>query len=97
VRDRDQFATSDARSAIPASDRLNRYASDTASDEMAAVSAARVYFSRPPESRVNLHGWRSTGNPSEEIGSLFNPYWQVRLVDLPADTQRQRIRQAAGF
>lgn len=98
TRPRDRFTTSDARSAIPASDRLNRYPSDVASDEMAAVSASRVYFARPPEHRVNLHGLATTGNPGvEEIGSLFNPYWQVRLIDSPADVQAQRIRQATGF
>ncbi len=98
VRDRDQFATSDARSGIPAADRLNRYPSDTAGDEMAAVSASRVYFARPPGSPVNIFGLRRTGNPDiQEIGSLFNPYWQVRLVDSRPDVERQRIRQAMGF
>jgi hypothetical protein len=98
VRHRRDFRTTDARSDIPAAGRLGEYASDTAGDVMAAVSTARIYFARPPAHSVNR--WRD-GEPgagySEEIGSLFNPYWQVRLVDRPQDVASQRVRQAGGF
>ena len=39
---------------------------------MAAVSMAEVYFSRPPQA-----------NEREEYASLYSPYWQVRLAEVP--------------
>lgn len=44
---------------------------------IAAVSSAQVYYSRPR----TLFG-RADGK--RELGNLFEPYWQVRLVDTPA-------------
>jgi hypothetical protein len=41
-----------------------------------ALSAAEVYFRRPPDAP-----------PRREYASLFNPYWQVRLV-APSPSQR---------
>lgn len=43
-----------------------------ASDSMASLSTAEVYFKRPEPLYVN-------GSTKTEYGSLFNPYWQVRL------------------
>jgi hypothetical protein len=43
-----------------------------ASDSMASISTAEVYFKRPEPLYVD-------GSKKEEYGSLFNPYWQVRL------------------
>jgi hypothetical protein len=45
---------------------------------ISAVSSAQVYFSRPRELFARDDGKR-------ELGSLFEPYWQVRLVDTPTD------------
>jgi hypothetical protein len=42
-----------------------------------ALSAAEVYFRRPPDAA-----------PRTEYASLFNPYWQVRLI---APTAAQRL------
>jgi hypothetical protein len=54
---------------------LDHFAGDT-NPHLWALSAAEVYFSRPP------------GAPARtEYASLFNPYWQVRLV---APTVAQR-------
>ncbi len=39
---------------------------------MAAVSMAEVYFRRPPQS-----------NERVEYASLYSPYWQVRLAEVP--------------
>ncbi|MGE0310601.1 MAG: hypothetical protein AB7P21_03120 [Lautropia sp.] len=39
---------------------------------MAAVSVAEVYFRRPPQS-----------NERTEYASLYSPYWQVRLAEVP--------------
>ncbi|MDG2536115.1 pilus assembly protein TadG-related protein [Dyella jiangningensis] len=46
-------------------------------DSMTAMSTAQVYFSRPRELFANVIDSR------RELGSLFSPYWQVRLVDTP--------------
>jgi hypothetical protein len=71
TRAADQTRTSDARAQVPASARLNRYAARPASSVYAGVSASQAYFSRPTP--------RADGNT--ELASLFNPYWQVRLID----------------
>lgn len=55
---------------------LNNFqAAPAGGDEFVAVSASEVFFER---SGSNAYG-ASLGKP-KEIGSLFNPYWQVRLV-----------------
>jgi len=43
-----------------------------ASDSMASLSTAEIYFKRPQPLYVG-------GSVKTEYGSLFNPYWQVRL------------------
>jgi hypothetical protein len=49
-------------------------------DRVSALSAAEVYFKRPVP--------RDAGDPFQtEYPSLFNPYWQARLVE-PSITQR---------
>lgn len=58
-------------------------------DKMTAISTAQVYFNRPPSHslfrRVVPKAWN--GNPVAdnqlEMGSLFSPYWQARLVETP--------------
>ena len=47
---------------------------------MGAVSAAEVYFRRPPQADMRT-----------EFASLYSPYWQVRLAPVPDD-----FRQAAA-
>jgi hypothetical protein len=47
---------------------------------MGAVSAAEVYFRRPPQSALRT-----------EYASLYSPYWQARLAPVPDD-----FRQAAA-
>ncbi|ULQ47132.1 pilus assembly protein TadG-related protein [Flagellatimonas centrodinii] len=47
-----------------------------------AVAKAEVYFMRP----TDLDGWRRADN-RVEYGNLYNPFWQVRLVDL-SDTEK---------
>lgn len=71
VRSRSQTRTSDARSEIGASDTLNAYRGRPAGDTYAAVSGSEVFFQRPQQ-RADGQG---------ELASLFNPYWQVHLVD----------------
>ncbi len=47
---------------------------------MGAVSAAEVYFRRPPQAAMRT-----------EYASLYSPYWQVRLASVP-----ENFRQAAA-
>ena len=86
TRARDQIATPEGRSAIrqaddPAGARPNvaAYQSDLSGGEMMASAAVEVWFARPPGQEENAWG-RAQGKPVE-LPSLFNPYWQVRLVD----------------
>jgi len=72
-----QTLTSEARAQVrpdrPADEalRLNRYAGQPAQGVYAGVSASQAFFERPSA--------RADGNA--ELASLFNPYWQVRLID----------------
>lgn len=52
-------------------------------DHIRAVATGQVYFNRPHEySRFARKVWgRADGK--YEMGSLFSPYWQARLVDTP--------------
>lgn len=78
-RSRSEMQVSGARSEIRASNHLNAYEVETAGgEEMVAVSTAEVFFKRDGEARDNAYG-RGVGKP-QEVGSLFNPFWQVRLV-----------------
>lgn len=72
-----QTLTSEARAQVrpdrPADEalRLNHYAGQPAQGLYAGVSASQAFFERPSA--------RADGNA--ELASLFNPYWQVRLID----------------
>jgi hypothetical protein len=81
--------TSEGRSAFHKTARLNSYAASPAGgNELVALSASEVFFERPETyehcadnsfaRRDNCYG-RSKGTPAE-LGSLFNPYWQVHLI-----------------
>ena len=52
-----------------------------ASSSMASISSAEVYFQRPTFIQELIVGTHKR----EEYGSLFNPYWQVRLKETPKD------------
>ncbi len=79
-----QARTSDGTSVIKNTSRLNPYKSDAAESsltgkpEMTQIATSEVFFQRPPAERNNVFGTKS-GKPNE-LGSLFNPYWQVRLA-----------------
>jgi len=49
-------------------------------NRMSALSSAQVYFDRPRSLFPRADGKR-------ELGSLFSPYWQARLVDTPNKTR----------
>lgn len=93
-RQKTQTRTSEGRSSIRSTPRLNAYvAAPAGGDEFVAVSASEVFFERPPAERDNRYG-RTLGKP-REIGSLFNPYWQVRLIHSPASIRKAQTLQGA--
>lgn len=98
VRAKDQLRTTDGNNGqirTRSDSRIGAYDSAVASGEMAAVSGSEVFFQRPIDQTDNNFG-RSLGKP-RELGSLFNPYWQVRLIDSDAGTQWLRQGVAAPF
>ncbi len=92
-RARSQLRTSDSASQITSTSdsRINAYQSQVAKGEMAAVATSEVFFERPLAQRHNRYG-ASQGLPLE-LPSLFNPYWQVRLIHSQTDVLGQQIRQ----
>lgn len=60
------------------------------SDQLTAVSKARVSFDRPQRSPPNdftaVGLWRP--DRAREYGSLFSPYWQARLKDFSSNEKR---------
>jgi hypothetical protein len=98
-RDVSQTMTSEGRSAIKQSSSpshslgLNDYhALPAGGTEMVAVGASEVYFQRPPnQDKNNVYG-QKIGKPNE-IGSLFNPYWQVHLVGSDSAVRKAQAMQ----
>ena len=66
-------------SIIKPTGRLDLYAGNHARGISAATSSVEVYFERP-DGNNQLTG-------KEEYGSLFNPYWQVRLAPVSGATR----------
>ncbi|MDQ6679428.1 MAG: hypothetical protein M3Y67_00485 [Pseudomonadota bacterium] len=93
-RDVSQTATSEGRSAIRTTPRLNAYqAKPAGGSELVAVSASEVFFEREEGIRNNVYG-AGLGRP-REIGSLFNPFWQVHLIQPDADVRKAQLMQGA--
>jgi hypothetical protein len=88
----DQNRTSEAKSDIKNTPVLNPYQSATAKDVvsnknvLSQISTSEVFFRRPPAEEKNVYG--ETVSKPVELGSLFNPYWQVRLVQ-PSEEDRR--------
>lgn len=66
---------------------LNRYQGAPSRGEYAAVATSEVFFDRP--------AGRADGR--RELGSAFNPYWQVRLVHSQAAIDQARARQGRPY
>lgn len=64
-------------SIIKPNGRLDLYQGQHASGQSASIARAEVYFERPDGANPLFPG-------KSELGSLFNPYWQVRLVPVSA-------------
>ncbi len=91
-RDKDQTLTSEGRSGIRNTARLNAYqAAPAGGSEMVSVSASQAFFQRDGVSKDNVYG-SGLGKP-QEIGSLFNPFWQTRLIQSDADVRKAQLMQ----
>lgn len=91
-RDKSQMLTSEGRSAIAVTPRLNAYRAQPAGgSELVAVSASEVFFEREGDTKDNVYG-TTKGRP-REIGSLFNPFWQVHLIQSDADVLKAQATQ----
>lgn len=71
TRDMAQLKTSAGTAVTKPTGSMDIFAGRLASNRMRAVATSEVYFRRPVA--------RDDGKT--ELASLFNPYWQVRLVD----------------
>ncbi len=93
-REKGETVTSEGRSAIRTTPRLNDYHAEFAGgDEIVAVSTSEVFFQRDGDAGNNSYG-QSLGKP-REIGSLFNPFWQVRLIQSNANVAKAQAMQGA--
>jgi hypothetical protein len=54
----------------------------TQNNKMTALASAQVYFDRPRN--LTVFG---RADDHRELGSLFSPYWQARLVDTPGSVK----------
>jgi hypothetical protein len=85
TRNQTDTRTSDAQSIVKPTGSLDQYHGKAAHDVakgkgvLAALSASEVYFQRPPYESLNQDANKA------EIGSLFNPFWQVHLIS-PSST-----------
>ena len=63
--------------------------SEMRDDAMTAIATAQAYFHRAPDNdlfrRLVPRSWNGTPTRDDqlEVGNLFSPYWQARLVDTP--------------
>ena len=101
-----QARTSDGASTIAASPRLNKFVTNFAGGVMSAMATSEVYFERPwfnsgdysyssGDTAYIVTQNQSDANTTKqtrELGSLFNPYWQVRLA--ANDAQQVRNQQS---
>lgn len=102
--------TSDGTSVIAGSPRLNNFATNFAGGVMSAMATSEVYFERPWFNSgdhsystgdmayiVTQNQWAARPNKkTRELGSLFNPYWQVRLAaNDPVQVKNQQGLQGA--
>lgn len=56
--------------------------------QLRATASARVYFNRPHDYAPFKRRVWGRGHGKFEQGSMFNPYWQARLVETPRADKR---------
>jgi hypothetical protein len=87
MRAKAQARTSAGSSPIKPAGELKLYQGSEAGGVLTAVATSEVYFARP----------KVRGDGKKEIGSLFNPYWQVHLItNSPADIAAAIALQIVG-
>jgi hypothetical protein len=79
--------TSAGASTIASTPRLNNFQNNFADGVMTAAAGGEVFFERPltvandpGQGNYNQYAEKNGSHDKREIGSLFNPYWQVRLA-----------------
>lgn len=83
LRENTETRTSDARADIKSTPRLNAYVSGVKQDTLSGkkvyvgLAASETFFKRPNE----------RGDGRQELASLFNPYWQTHLMEVPASVR----------
>ncbi len=98
LRDQHQTRTSAGRSEVHATARLNAYEGQPAGGTaLVAVSVSEVFFERPPDDVDNAYGRSLSPRRPREVGSLFNPFWQVRLVQEDDLTKAAQAMQGVAL
>lgn len=72
----------------------DRLASEGSGEVLSVVSSAEVYFKRPVPRVAGVFG---ATDSREEYGSLFNPYWDVRLRQDDAARQEAWTRRVSNL
>lgn len=84
-RDADQTRTSDGRSAIRTTPRLNHYENGVKGGlggrSYVGLAASETFFERPTQ----------RGDGKKELASLFNPYWQTHLMEVPTGARQEAM------
>ena len=102
-REKTQTLTSEGRSEIKNSgsgnrlgQTLNAYQAQPAGgNDFVAISASEAFFSREGNAKDNVYGAGLSSSKPRETGSLFNPYWQVRLIQADDAIQAAQAQQGA--
>jgi hypothetical protein len=87
TKPRAALRTSGGASIIQPTGQLAQFSADAPGSTLAAISRAEVFFERPVA--------RADGQ--EELASLYNPYWQVRLVAPTAGDKAYAAAQQGGL
>ncbi len=87
TKPRAALRTSGGASIIQPSGDLAQFGADAPGSELAALSRAEVFFERPVV--------RNDGH--QELASLYNPYWQVRLVAPTAGDKAYAAARQGGL
>lgn len=86
TREISQTRTSEGRSTIKPGGKLEVYEAKAKAEVLSAVSSSEVFFERPVV--------RSDGKT--ELASLFNPFWQVRLVPTSSTALAQAMARGGS-
>lgn len=83
TKQNDKQRYSGGSSAVKPTGQLDLYAGDHKGGESASIARAEVYFERPDGTNKQYN--------KAELGSLFNPYWQVHLLPVSIAEREQAL------